>query len=525
MNRLAFSIIVAIICAFPLLDAQVQLSGSVFHDKNKDGIQNSGEKGIKDIPVSNGRDIVLTDRKGVFHIVSDSNDVIFIMQPSGWKVPVNDYNIPQYYKNIRLKKGPDYLKYKGFTDPLPLPEKLTFPLYKSKNRSDKIRAIISGDPQPRDSAEVRYFRDEILNKMLTEKDAEFYVPLGDIMYDDLSLYPYYLEQISRLGIPIWHIFGNHDINYRAPSDSLAKETWLTYFGPDYYSFEYGNVHFIALNTVFYEGWNVEKDKKGSYLGKLHDNQTAWLQNDLSLVSSDKQIVFLSHIPIISDVYKGKRVELTNRDQLYKMVHGRNKILALAGHMHYLENMELTADHGWTGEAEFRNLNLGAGCGAWWYGPIQANGVPYGFHYDGTPNGYFMFDFSKNHFNYEFMPGKSDPNQTFRISSPSDRMTTASMDTSILSVNVFFGGPKTIVSCTIDGNEIWLKKAVTAEDPYMNRLIQLYPDLYPNVDTMPINAHMWLGDFPTLSKGNHTIRVQVIHDNGITENQAKIFEIY
>ena len=43
--------------------------------------------------------------------------------------------------------------------------------------------------------------------------------------------------------------------------------------------------------------------------------------------------------------------------------------------------------------------------------------------------------------------------------------------------------------------------------------------------MPINAHMWLGDFPTLSKGNHTIRVQVIHDNGITENQAKIFEIY
>ena len=110
MNRLAFSIIVAIICAFPLLDAQVQLSGSVFHDKNKDGIQNSGEKGIKDIPVSNGRDIVLTDRKGLFHIVSDSNDVIFIMQPSGWKVPVNDYNIPQYYKNIRLKKGLDYLK-------------------------------------------------------------------------------------------------------------------------------------------------------------------------------------------------------------------------------------------------------------------------------------------------------------------------------------------------------------------------------------------------------------------------------
>ena len=79
MNRLAFSIIVVIICAFPLLDAQVQLSGSVFHDKNKDSIQNSGEKGIKDIPVSNGRDIVLTDRKGLFHIVSASKDIIFII--------------------------------------------------------------------------------------------------------------------------------------------------------------------------------------------------------------------------------------------------------------------------------------------------------------------------------------------------------------------------------------------------------------------------------------------------------------
>ena len=158
MNRQIYSLLFTLISICSYVYPQVQLKGFVFYDKNKDGIQNDREPGLKDIPVSNGKDIVLTDRKGLFHIVADSNDVIFIMQPSGWKVPVNDYNIPQYYKNIRLKKGPDYLKYKGFTDPIPLPEKLAFPLYKSKNRGDKIRAIISGDPQPRDSAEVRYFR-------------------------------------------------------------------------------------------------------------------------------------------------------------------------------------------------------------------------------------------------------------------------------------------------------------------------------------------------------------------------------
>ncbi|MBC8345431.1 MAG: hypothetical protein H8E56_04140 [Candidatus Marinimicrobia bacterium] len=54
---------------------------------------------------------------------------------------------------------------------------------------------------------------------------------------------------------------------------------------------------------------------------------------------------------------------------------------------------------------------------------------------------------------------------------------------------------------------------------------MHPDLYPSIDKMPVNAHMWLGDFPILNKGNHTIRIQVNHDNGITENQAKIFEIY
>ncbi|MBL7010357.1 MAG: calcineurin-like phosphoesterase C-terminal domain-containing protein [Candidatus Marinimicrobia bacterium] len=505
--------------------SQLDLSGVVFHDKNKDGIQNLREEGIKGIPVSNGKNIVLTDRQGKFQIKSDSNDVIFIMQPSGWQVPVNEYNIPQYYINIRLKKWPEFLKYDGFTDPLPLPEQIMFPLYKSKVNGHNFRAIISGDPQPRDSAEVRYFRDEILNSMLIQENPEFYVPLGDIMYDDLSLFPYYLEQVSELGIPIWHVFGNHDINYKAPSDSLAKETWRLYFGPDYFSFEYGNVHFIALNTVYYKGWNKEKNKKGRYVGKLHNDQLIWLKNDLSLVSSGKQIVFLSHIPIISDVYKGESVELTNRDQLYKMIHNRKKVLALCGHMHYLENMELTMAHGWTGKAEFRNLNLGAGCGAWWYGPIQANGVPYGFHYDGTPNGYFMFDFSKTNFNYEFIPSKSDPSQTFRISHPMDRLKTESIDTSQIAINVYFGGPKTIVSCMIDDKEVLLRKAVTAEDPYMNQLILMHPDLYPSIDKMPVNAHMWLGDFPILNKGNHTIRIQVNHDNGITENQAKIFEIY
>ena len=174
-------------------------------DKNEPGIRNQR--------ISNGEKIVLTDRNGHFIIDAERNDVIFLIKPANWGIPINEYGIPRFFYNVRSDPSPKYLKYKAFDTSLSL-ETVYFPLHKTST-SKKFTAIISGDPQPRDSTEIVYYRNEIVAQMLKEDNISFYVPLGDIMYDDLSLYPYYLEQVKNLGIPIWHVLGNHDLNYKA----------------------------------------------------------------------------------------------------------------------------------------------------------------------------------------------------------------------------------------------------------------------------------------------------------------------
>ena len=503
--------------------SQIELEGIVFNDRNNNQVMDIGEPGIGDQRISNGLEIVLTDEKGRFTINSDNNDVIFIIKNPKWDIPINQYGIPQFYYNVRSQPSPGYLKYDAFDKPISA-KTLYFPLVQS-NHNREFNAIISGDPQPRDSTEIDYFRDEIIAQMLLEENISFYVPLGDIMYDDLDLYPYYLEQVGSLGIPVWHVFGNHDLNYLAKNDSESHQTWNKYLGPDYYSFEYGNVHFIALNTVYYEGWNTDENKRGKYLGKLNAKQLTWLENDLKYVPSKFQIVLLSHIPIISDVYRGRSVELTNRDELFELIKKRKHLLALSGHMHFIENMLLNSEHGWNYKTRFQNICLGAACGAWWYGPLQENGTPYGYHYDGTPNGYFLFDFKRKSYNYDFRTSINQPQKSFRISTPEGRIRSSIADTTKIIVNIFYGSKETKVNATLDGKDIYLKKQFHAEDPFINRLISNYPDRYPKMENMPINNHMWASPMGKLSKGQHILEVTVLNDNGIKEKQVRIFEVY
>lgn len=503
--------------------AQIEVKGFVFHDKNKNGTMDKNESGIRNQRISNGEKIVLTDRNGHFVIDAERNDVIFLIKPANWGIPINEYGIPRFFYNVRSDPSPKYLKYKAFDTSLSL-ETVYFPLYKM-NKSKKFTAIISGDPQPRDSTEIVYYRNEIVAQMLKEDNISFYVPLGDIMYDDLSLYPYYLEQVKNLGIPIWHVLGNHDLNYKAKNDREAHETWNTYFGPDYYSFEYGDAHFIALNTVYYEGWNKEQNKRGNYLGALTETQLKWLENDLTYVPINKRIVLLSHIPIISDVYKGDRVEITNRESLYKLLTDYNSLLALAGHMHYIENMNLDKSHGWINKTLFKNMILGAACGGWWSGPLQENGTPYGYHYDGTPNGYFTFRFNRNSYTYRYHTSINQPESSFRISVPENQVALAGVDTIKFVLNIYYGSEETQVLATLDNQKIEFIKQYHAQDPYMNRMIKENPDRYPKMENLPISNHIWEAPINGLEKGHHILWVQVINDNGVVEKKARIFEVY
>lgn len=122
---------------------------------------------------------------------------------------------------------------------------------------------------------------EVYNKLIQKVNASravFLVDLGDITrVGGASEYNETRAALNNLKIPYHMVIGDHDIV------GNGYEIWEEFFGPTYYSWDYGNGHFIALNDV------VNKDG-------FSEEQLAWLERDLSRTAKEIKIVFLHRPP-------------------------------------------------------------------------------------------------------------------------------------------------------------------------------------------------------------------------------------
>lgn len=62
----------------------ITVNGIVFCDKNNNGINDKGEKVLSKIPVSNGIDIVTTDKNGFYTLQIEPGNSVFPILPSGY---------------------------------------------------------------------------------------------------------------------------------------------------------------------------------------------------------------------------------------------------------------------------------------------------------------------------------------------------------------------------------------------------------------------------------------------------------
>ena len=58
------------------------VSGIVYHDINGNGRQDPNEKGIKNVPISNGEEIVLSTREGKYTISVQEGASVFVILPA-----------------------------------------------------------------------------------------------------------------------------------------------------------------------------------------------------------------------------------------------------------------------------------------------------------------------------------------------------------------------------------------------------------------------------------------------------------
>lgn len=235
--------------------------GVVFTDTNTNGVFDSGEAGVAQVSVSNGCEVVLTDADGRYEIAIAPLQILFISQPSGYSVALDDNNIPAFYYRHYPQGTPEFVEGAAveWLFPVvdatgPLPASIDFPLTPLVDASPQFDAHAFADTQARTELDQDKLREDLITTLIGNPfSAEFGITVGDVVYDNLELYDRHKQMMALMDFPQWYLPGNHDLNFESPDARFANETYKLHFGPDYYSFNYGNVHFIALNNVEYAG--------------------------------------------------------------------------------------------------------------------------------------------------------------------------------------------------------------------------------------------------------------------------------
>ncbi|WP_189799429.1 calcineurin-like phosphoesterase family protein [Tateyamaria sp. syn59] len=401
--------------------------GTVFLDENRNAQFDEGEPGLPDVMVSNGREVVLTAEDGSYELPAYDDMNLMITKPAGYATPLNAQMVPQF-AYIHKEAGSPELRFGGLEPTGPLPEAVNFPLIEDEVGSE-FNCLIFGDAQAYTNREIGYVRDTAGQMLATAdlSDTECLIFVGDVMGDDLTLYPRFQSIIAVGRTPQYFVGGNHDIDFDAAEDKDSFDTFRRAWGPEYYSFEIGNVHFVALDNVRYPCNGVDThdfcalEARTTYNGMVTERQLEWLANTLENVPEDKLIVLSAHIPFqtFTDNTAAKH-QTDNLDELVAILSDR-QVVSLAGHTHTTENIEEGEYFdGWeaatnVGPAPFHHIIAGALSGSWWAGDLNAQGVPHATQRLGSPRGFYELAFNGPEFVETFRTFHTDADEQFHAS--------------------------------------------------------------------------------------------------------------
>lgn len=386
------------------------IAGVVFDDTNHNGRMDAGEQGVAGTKVSNSREVVLTDSKGRYALPVRPDMAVFVIQPSGWRVPTDERWVPRFAYQHKPAGTPKALRYGGLPPTGPLPSAINFPIIPTETGQNfanrDFECAVLGDVQPASNIEVGYVRDSLVRELVNApKKPACLLALGDIVSDDLHLIPRTAEVMGAIGVPQWWVQGNHDYDHDADHDIDSSDTWRRLYGPNNYAFEMGQAVFIVLDNVSFPCGEDPREARErpfckqywkTYAGRLLPDQMAFIANVLKTTDPKKLVVFAAHIPFVGfDNSESQPHQTANLDELYALVKGR-PALSLTGHSHTLENMAPgDSMKGWketvgVSTIPFRHLVAGAVAGDWWGGDYDIDGTPMSIQGDGSPRGYVDF---------------------------------------------------------------------------------------------------------------------------------------
>jgi hypothetical protein len=502
--------------------AQETAKGYIYKDANSNGKREKSEAGILGVAVTNGIEVVLSDKKGYYELPIGNDQIISVIKPSGYKVRVNENNLPQYFYNHKPEGSPA-LKYKGVPATGKLPASIDFPLTPAKEDAN-FTALIFGDPQPYTLQEVDYFDKGIVKEVEGIKNVAFGLSMGDLVGNDPDLFVPYIKAVRKVGIPWYNMVGNHDLNFDVQEDKYADESFEAHFGPANYAFNHGNVHFIVLDDVLYPD---PRDGK-SYWGGLRKDQLDFVANDLKFVPKDKLVVLAFHIPI-GEAGNNEAFREDDRIKLFELLADFPNTLSLSAHTHNQEQVFFVKKDGWKQEKAHHHYNVGTTSGNWYSGELNEQGIPVSTMSDGTPKGYAFLNFKGNQYDVDYKVAGKPKEYQLEISAPKVVQHNSRTSAGIYA-NFFMGGEKDELLYRIDGGE-WKKMVYMPEnDPTFLDALHKWDHTETLLSGRRPSAaadchHLWRAGVPTnLATGEHTIEVKATDMFGKTFTQTKKYKI-
>ena len=465
------------------------IRGTVFNDRNGNGVQDKGEKGLRGVPVSNGDTIVVTDKRGYYELPFVEGCSVFPILPA-------DYTLA----GSRVVNAAFH--YVGDHGQLSI---INYPLTKKPlNRRFRLNAI--GDVQVSNYQELDYATRTLWPELFSaatvsdgSSSGTLNLFLGDLVNNNLLLYPDIRRLMEQLPQQSWTVLGNHDRDV----DTVSWRQTRSYneaFGADMYAFNEGRCHFIVLNNVFPEGAR-------GYKGRFSERQLRFVRQDLQLVPSDRLVILCMHVPLAHS---------RNADELISLVEGRGDVLVLSGHMHQVARFFHEGR-----DVRLHELGAGATCGFWWVGEKDADGVPAALQQEGTPRNYFVLDFDDTRYQLRCKAVGQDASRQMTIHVTGiDSLDTHLRDmkdhpAGLVMMTVWGGCDSTEVRCRVDGGpwQVCSKQALI--DPNVARarelnLQRIYPTKYNRMNPLRHREshQLWTIQLPTDNcRGAHTIEVE------------------
>ena len=508
MRLLTFVCLLLLAGLAPDAAARACNAGVVFEDTDGDGTRDRGEPALAGVQVSDGRRIVRTDAKGRWSLPLSPDHTVFVIKPASHHFPKGADGLPQFWRHVVRDRQPA-LRYGGLERQTPRCHDFAL-LPKAAPAAEPLEVLVFGDPQPKTAVDVDYYARDIVAPIVDAAGgapaADLGLTLGDVVSDDLSLYPAMNRHTATLRTPWLHVAGNHDLDFDAAGDERSLDTFRRHFGPDTFAWEEAQASFIVFDDVIYQPGAAKP-----YIGGLREDQFTFLAAYLAGLPRDRRLVLAAHIPFFDEAGR-ETFRRADRERLFELLKPFTNVLLLTAHGHVQRHHRHGPADGWFGAAPLHEYNVGAACGGYWSGLKDAEGIPDSRMSDGTPNGYASARFAADgSYDLRWHVARGG-DASMHLHAPQVLRAGAYPGTGVYA-NVYMGEPDSRVEYRVNGGDWQPMRLSDQPDPAL-RTQNLLDDAAGSLrayDRLPEAAqttHLWRGTLPTdLGPGQYLVEVR------------------